>query len=103
MKNFSFLLIVLIFLVSCGGFKEAGKVLRNEKVNSTDEFLVKKREPLILPPDYDVIPKPNTNTKKSNEEEDKIKKILKNTREKGSSKASSSTSTEKTILRNIRK
>ena len=38
MKNFSFLLIVLIFLVSCGGFKEAGKVLRNEKVNSTDEF-----------------------------------------------------------------
>ncbi len=103
MKNFSFLLIVLIFLVSCGGFKEAGKVLRNEKVNSTDEFLVKKREPLILPPDYDVIPKPNTNTKKSNEEEDKIKKILKNTKEKGSSKASSSTSTEKTILRNIRK
>ena len=103
MKNFSFLLIVLIFLVSCGGFKEAGKVLRNEKVNSTDEFLEKKREPLILPPDYDVIPKPNTNTKKSNEEEDKIKKILKNTKEKGSSKASSSTSTEKTILRNIRK
>ena len=76
MKNFSFLLIVLIFLVSCGGFKEAGKVLRNEKVNSTDEFLVKKREPLILPPDYDVIPKPNTNTKKSNEEEDKIKKNI---------------------------
>ena len=103
MKNFSFLLIVLIFLVSCSGFKEAGKVLRNEKVNSTDEFLVKKREPLILPPDYDVIPKPNTNTKKSNEEEDKIKKILKNTKEKESSKASSSTTTEKTILRNIRK
>ena len=77
-KTSYFLLISFIFLLSCGGFKEAGKVLRNEKSNSTDEFLVKKRDPLILPPDYDVIPEPNSKEIKSNQDdENKFKKILK--------------------------
>ena len=44
--------------------EEAGKVLKNEKISTTDEFLVKKRQPLILPPDYDKIPEPNTINKK---------------------------------------
>ena len=35
-------LVSLLFLYSCGGLSDAGKVLRNEKVKSTDEFLVKK-------------------------------------------------------------
>ena len=42
MKKFTYLLVILLFLVSCGGFKEAGKVLRNEKQITTDEFLVEK-------------------------------------------------------------
>ena len=33
-------------------YGDARKVLRNEKIKTTDEFLVKKREPLVLPPDY---------------------------------------------------
>ena len=33
---------------SCGGFSDASKVLQNEKITNTDEFLVKKRDPLIL-------------------------------------------------------
>ena len=69
MKNINLLLLTLFFLVSCSGFKEAGKVLRNEKVNSTDEFLVKKREPLILPPDYDKMPEPNSNSNTSKSKE----------------------------------
>ena len=42
MKKINLLLIALLFLTSCGGLKEAGKVLRNEKIKTTDEFLVKK-------------------------------------------------------------
>ncbi len=104
MKNLHFLLITFILMVSCEGFKAAGKVLRNEKVNSTDEFLVKKREPLILPPDYDVIPEPNSQKKNDIQEKEKIKKILKKSEGSTSSKSSeSSTSTENSILRNIRK
>ena len=45
-------------LVSCSSMKEAGQVLRNEKVKTNDEFLVKKKQPLILPPNYEKIPEP---------------------------------------------
>tara|TARA_E500000178_G_scaffold241098_1_gene237527 strand:+ start:1594 stop:1905 length:312 start_codon:yes stop_codon:yes gene_type:complete len=103
MKNINLLLLTLFFLVSCSGFKEAGKVLRNEKVNSTDEFLVKKREPLILPPDYDKMPEPNSNSNTSKSKEtNRIKNILKKTDQESKSKQSSS-STEKSILNRIKK
>lgn len=98
------ILIFFILLVSCGGFKEAGKVLRNEKTNSTDEFLVKKRDPLILPPDYEVVPEPNSKENKANEDdENKVKKIIKKKAEDEKSSDKSASSTENSILRNIRK
>ena len=74
MINFNLLLIVLVLLVSCGGLKEAGQVLRNEKIKTTDEFLVKK-EPLVLPPDYNKIPEPGSLSKNKETESEKIKKF----------------------------
>ena len=58
MKKNILILISYITLVSCGGLTDVGKVLRNEKITTTDEFLVKKRDPLVLPPDYKNIPQP---------------------------------------------
>tara|TARA_Y100000816_G_scaffold170848_1_gene122680 strand:- start:164 stop:469 length:306 start_codon:yes stop_codon:yes gene_type:complete len=101
MKNINFLLIILITLVSCGSVEEAGKVLRNEKIKTTDEFLVKKRKPLVLPPDYNEIPEPGTKTENKINENEKIKKMLKST-EKNNIKNNSS-STEQSILNKIRK
>lgn len=101
MKKINFLLIILITLVSCGSVEEAGKVLRNEKIKTTDEFLVKKRKPLILPPDYNEIPEPGTKTENKINENEKIKKMLKST-EKNNIKNNSS-STEQSILNKIRK
>ena len=45
-KNKTVLLyfILIAFLHSCGGASDAAKVLKNEKITNTDEFLVKKRE-----------------------------------------------------------
>ena len=85
---------------ACGGLSDAKKVLKNEKISSTDEFLVKKREPLTLPPNYEEIPEPGT-TFQENEEED-IKKILKVPKSKDIKKSRSST-TEESILNRIRK
>jgi hypothetical protein len=101
-KKINLLIIVLFFLVSCGGLDDAGKTLRNEKIRNTDEFLVKKRNPLILPPNYETIPEPGAISQKNNNEQDKIKKILKAPQEKSSSKNSSS-SVEQSILNRIRK
>ena len=43
MNKITLIFIIIFLLNSCGGFKEAGKVLRNEKTRTTDEFLVKKK------------------------------------------------------------
>ena len=43
MKNLKLLVFLLFILVSCKSLKDAGKVLRNEKITTTDEFLVKKK------------------------------------------------------------
>ncbi len=102
MKKIFFILFVFLLITTCGGFKEAGKVLRNEKVNTTDEFLVKKREPLVLPPEYDKMPEPNTQVDgDSNDDENRIKKILKKTEKENSNDTSSST--EESILNKIKK
>ena len=100
MKKINLLLLLSIILVSCGGLSDAGKVLRNEKIRTTDEFLVKKKDPLILPPDYDKLPEPGSLLKKKNDE-DKIKAILKGPKAKNIENKKSTV--EKSILDKIRK
>jgi hypothetical protein len=102
MKKINFLLIFFFFLVSCGGAKEAGKILRNEKINNTDEFLVKKREPLVLPPDYKELPAPGDLNNNNKEEEEKIKNILKMPEKKKNIRNKNS-SIEDSIINSIRK
>ena len=41
MSKINYILIVIFLLTSCNGLKLV-KVLRNEKITTTDEFLVKK-------------------------------------------------------------
>ena len=99
MKNFWLLISVFLFIVSCG---DVGKILRNEKVKTTDEFLVKKKGPLVLPPNYEEIPKPDTIKKKTENNQNKIKSILK-TPKKEKKKSINSLSIEKSILEKINK
>ena len=97
--RFIIYIIICIVVSSCASLKEAGKVLRNEKQNTTDEFLVKK-EPLIIPPDLDEVPEPGSIKKEDINDEDKIKKILKAPK---ATKNNNSSSTEDTILEKIKK
>ena len=53
-KNF-FLVISLLFLCSCQGVKDA---LSGKKYESSDEFLVIKKNPLVLPPNFNELPTP---------------------------------------------
>ena len=102
MKNIQFLLIISFLLASCGGLKDAGKVLKNEKIKTTDEFLVKKRNPLVLPHKFEKIPEPGSNKKKKNDEDENIKRILNTPKNENISKNESS-SIEESILNKIRK
>jgi len=102
MKITKYIFIFLIFLNSCSSVQEAGKVLRNEKIKTTDEFLVKKKQPLVLPPDYEKIPEPGSLKNQSINEKEQIKKILKVPKESKSS-INKPKSVEKSIIEKIRK
>ena len=52
---------------ACGTFSEVGKVLRNEKTTSADEFLIQKKEPLSQPPNFSELPKPGKEKKNEND------------------------------------
>ena len=99
-----FLLLISISLVSCGSWGDAKKVLKNEKIRTTDEFLVKKKEPLELPPDFSDIPKPDTLKKdvSKNTEDQKIRKMLNAVNKEQENEKKFST-TENSILNKIRK
>ena len=98
------LLSLLIILSSCGTLSDVGKTMRNEKIISTDEFLVKKKEPLTLPPDFAEIPEPGTLERKENEdiERKKIEEVFRIKKEKNVRKKNSK-SVEESILRRIEK
>ena len=49
------LLLLFILLSSCQAIKDG---LTGKKNNNSDEFLVKKKNPLELPPDFDELPSP---------------------------------------------
>tara|TARA_X000000950_G_scaffold54979_1_gene65750 strand:- start:7 stop:306 length:300 start_codon:yes stop_codon:yes gene_type:complete len=99
MKKFLIYLGILFLISSCGN---VGKVLRNEKITSTDEFLVKKKGPLVLPPNYEEIPEPDTINKQKEDQQSKIKKILRAPKKEDRS-LTNSTSVEDSILEKIRK
>ena len=102
-KNIIYLFFVLILLGACQSVKDG---LTGKKQNNSDEFLVEKKNPLVLPPEFDRLPEPRSSTKKSlNQEEVDLKKIL----EKDSSISKVSTiktsqgSLEESILEKIKK
>ncbi len=90
-------LILLILISSCSGFSEAGKVLRNEKVTTTDEFLIEKRGPLSIPPNVMELPKPKNKGTKKNDSNS-----VKKTSEKNSNNNKNKSSLEILILEEIK-
>ena len=86
MKNFKLFIIlniIIITLNSCGTVKEG---FSSQKKNNNDEFLVEKKSPLLMPPDYDELPVPQSeNISKNNGEENELKKLLTKTDSQSSS------------------
>tara|TARA_B110000902_G_C13814692_1_gene401207 strand:+ start:111 stop:428 length:318 start_codon:yes stop_codon:yes gene_type:complete len=101
-KSLSIFCIFIVGLNSCGTFKEAGKVLRNEKSQTTDEFLIKKKDPLTQPPDFNIIPKPGTTASKSNKSKNNIERIIKGSQSQSSNSQTKASSTENSILKQIK-
>ena len=100
-KNFIFIFI-FIFLSNCQGLSNFKKAMTGQKVNTTDEFLIKKKDPLILPPQYDKLPLPKSGDLQE-KKENTVKSILKTGKNSEIKESSSMSSVEKKILEELKK
>jgi len=97
------LLLLLVLLTSCQAVKDG---LTGKKNDNSDEFLVKKKNPLELPPDFDQLPIPKKdkeNTSQSEKIDEEIENLFKNSDEIDSSDdaTDSNQSAEEFVLKKI--
>ena len=103
-----FSLIVLFFATSCSDTWDSVKRgLTGQKKNSTDEFLVEKKDPLVLPPNFDELPEPIDSTKENSvvdtENEDDLQQIIDMAEDDYNEQINEGGSLENSILEEINK
>jgi len=103
MDKIFFLVISLFVLYSCQGVKDA---LSGKKYENSDEFLVIKKNPLVLPPNFNDLPTPKDVAETTqiesieNEIEDLLSSIKDNNEE--AVESTSSSDTESFVLEKIK-
>ena len=102
MKLFKFYIAISIAIIlsSCGTIRDG---FSNQKKNNSDEFLVEKKSPLVMPPDYNELPIPSEEKveKETNDIKSLISKSKQDEIDENSNKKSSSF--EGSILKKIKK
>ena len=88
-------------LTSCQSVTEGFKL---KKKDGADEFLVEKKNPLVLPPNYNDLPTPESVNTSNEKDIDSFKStITKSENNESEQNSSKSSSTEESILKNIKK
>ena len=95
-------IILLIVLTSCKSVRDG---LSGKKTESSDEFLIEKKNPLTLPPEYGKLPVPNEDIIEESKNEDITTKSLlgANNKKKITSSNTDLKSVEEYILKEINK
>ena len=101
-KNLIIIIITLIFVFSCSGAKDA--LQGKKRSEQSDEFLVEKKNPLELPPDFGDLPVPleqgeGENIQANNEQD--LKNILELDTNEENSQETNNQSLEQLILEKI--
>ena len=104
MSKIFIIFIVIITLTSCQSAKDA---LTLKKKSNADEFLVEKKSPLVLPPDYEKLPLPvdeqeKLNNKKNQDEINILLGTNQSSQITNSNLDKNSSSIENSILKKIK-
>ena len=67
------LLNFILFLASCSSVQS---IFVNQKKNNTDEFLVEKKSPLSMPPNFDKLPIPKSNEQPEIKDENNLETLI---------------------------
>ena len=79
-KNLFTIVLFTIFLHNCSNLKDG---FQSKRKNSTDEFLVEKKAPLVMPPNYNELPVPKSKKIEKKIEDNTIENLVKNNEIKG--------------------
>ena len=103
-RFYLFFISFLILLNSCGTLSEG--MTGSKRSKSSDEFLIHKKKPLVVPPDFEDMPLPKraeTELEKLSESSSGIEDLLKtNKKNTESSVTGTNKSLEKSILKKIK-
>ena len=89
----------LLFLSGCGVVKEGFK---SPKQKTSDEFLVEKKSPLIMPPNFNELPIPKSSNQKNKKNDNTIEDLISKSENKIlENKKNTKQDLEKTILEKI--
>ena len=95
------IIILLLFtLVSCDSVKKGLGMTKN----ATNEFLIEKRDPLVMPPDYKILPPDSKSAaKETQSKNNSIQSLIdKSITSNEKSKQSTSSDLEKEVLNKIK-
>ena len=103
MKKIINLFVLFLLLSSCENVKKG----LGMKKDVPDEFLIEKRNPLTMPPNFDLLPPDSINQNNQKDEKDNLKDIFnknlgKEKKDTEINKGSDSGSLEKSILEKIK-
>ena len=102
-KKTIFIMLIVFLVTSCADtWGNVKRGLTGAKQKSTDEFLVQKKDPLILPPDFESLPSPS-DREEALEEVSSFEKTLQQASETEITTSSTGSSAEDSILQEIRK
>tara|TARA_Y100001949_G_C15677587_1_gene196722 strand:- start:101 stop:415 length:315 start_codon:yes stop_codon:yes gene_type:complete len=102
MKKLKFIIFtftLILFFQSCSTIKEG---FSSPKKNSTDEFLVEKKSPLVMPPEFNELPEPKILNIKESKNDKKIKELISNKSTSTDNSISQNENLENSILKKIK-
>ena len=101
--NTLFFLMLFNFLLGCQSLKDG--LEGNKKSKSAEEFLIEKKSPLVLPPDYSKLPTPKNEEEISGSNSSKefdLNKVLKKKSNSKFKQNKSANSLDKNIIEKIK-
>ena len=76
MKKIKLFFILCITLIILSGCNTVRKGFENPKKDNSDEFLVEKKSPLVMPPEFNELPIPNQKNGIEKTKDNKIKNLI---------------------------
>ena len=102
MKKLKYIILILTLtftLQNCSTIEEG---FSSQKKNSTDEFLVEKKSPLVMPPEFNELPEPKILNTEVIADDKKIKELISNNKSTDNS-ITKNKNLENSIIEKIKK